>query len=180
MIISKQFFFEASHILPKHPGKCANLHGHSWELELGLQGKVDPETNFVLDYYHLGAIVDPLIDCLDHTHLNFLIRYPSSENILLALGHVLLPLADRPFSAVQLALKETRKTRASLVLMDPNTLSMDEGSRSAFQIPDPEEVIETSIVKPLPILIRSKQDQWKRAIESAHTTIATIRRRIAS
>ena len=32
MRIRRRFAFEAAHRLPKHPGKCRDLHGHSYEL----------------------------------------------------------------------------------------------------------------------------------------------------
>ena len=69
MELSKIFTFEASHILPKHPGKCSRLHGHSWVLEVTVEGSVNPETGFVMDYADLKAAVQPVVDRLDHRHL---------------------------------------------------------------------------------------------------------------
>src|SRR4051812_24272799 len=103
MELMKEFRFEASHILPKHPGKCHRLHGHSWILRVYVEGKVNPKTGFVLDYADLSSIVKPLIEELDHRHLGswypdmfnqaFIEEdhfvhglpfdfYPSSENLL--------------------------------------------------------------------------------------------------
>lgn len=102
--LMKEFRFEASHMLPKHPGKCSRLHGHSWVLRVYVQGEVDPETGFVMDYTQLKDIVQKsVIDKLDHRHLgvwafegyiesewkvpglpiNF---YPSSENLIIWIG----------------------------------------------------------------------------------------------
>ena len=69
MEISKTFSFEASHILPKHPGKCSRLHGHSFKLLVAVQGSINPETGFVMDYADLSKVVRPIIDDLDHKHL---------------------------------------------------------------------------------------------------------------
>lgn len=109
MVISKEFAFEASHVLPKHPGKCSRLHGHSWKLTVAVRGKVDPETGFVMDYAKLKEIVQPLVDSLDHRHLGTwgdvrepayhtwgvqnLPRdfYPSSENLLFWIAEQLTP-----------------------------------------------------------------------------------------
>jgi len=69
MELTKEFRFEASHILPKHPGKCSRLHGHSWVLKVSVKGKVHPETGFVMDYAEISEVVKPIIDSLDHRHL---------------------------------------------------------------------------------------------------------------
>jgi len=98
--ITKQFKFSASHILPKHPGKCRLLHGHNWVLEVTLSGEVDPDSGFVMDYAELSEIMEPLIISLDHHHLGTWDHdwlpynqewdagtpegfYPSSENLVL-------------------------------------------------------------------------------------------------
>lgn len=70
--ISKNFNFEASHVLPEHPGQCSRLHGHSWELEVAVTGKVDPKTGFVMDYGDLKNIVHrSIISRVDHQHLGY-------------------------------------------------------------------------------------------------------------
>jgi 6-pyruvoyltetrahydropterin/6-carboxytetrahydropterin synthase len=68
--LTKTFRFEASHILPKHPGKCSRLHGHSWVLDVSVEGPVNPSTGFVMDYADLSSLVmKRVIDLLDHHHL---------------------------------------------------------------------------------------------------------------
>lgn len=69
MRLSKEFRFEASHILPKHPGKCSRLHGHSWVLTVSVEGPVNSTSGFVMDYADISAMVKPLIERLDHRHL---------------------------------------------------------------------------------------------------------------
>jgi 6-pyruvoyltetrahydropterin/6-carboxytetrahydropterin synthase len=103
MHIYKEFSFEASHILPRHPGKCARLHGHSWKLTVWVEGAVDPATGFVMDYGDLKRIVENnLLIHLDHSHLGYgeadtytdsfiwtpffgNTFYPSSENLAQAI-----------------------------------------------------------------------------------------------
>lgn len=69
MELSKIFRFEASHILPRHPGKCSRLHGHSWVLKVSVEGEINPETGFVMDYHDLSSVVGPIVEALDHRHL---------------------------------------------------------------------------------------------------------------
>ena len=69
--ISKTYTFEAAHILPRHRGKCARLHGHSYRVEVSLTGPVHYEANvpdegMVVDFAVLDEAVKPLIDMLDH------------------------------------------------------------------------------------------------------------------
>lgn len=72
MFISKEFSFEASHVLPKHPGKCSRLHGHSWKGEVTISGLINPLTGFVVDFYHLKELLRlQLEDALDHRHLGY-------------------------------------------------------------------------------------------------------------
>lgn len=134
LLISKEFTFEASHVLPRHPGKCARLHGHSWKLRIGVEGEVDRETGFVLDYAVLKTCVQVnVIDLLDHQHLGaghvlcgedengFLaafgpVFYPSSENLVGAIVRILQPLIPELRKGVTLAevsLDETCTSRAT-------------------------------------------------------------------
>ena len=41
VIVRRRFEFEAAHELPNHPGKCKNLHGHSYKLFVTVERPVD-------------------------------------------------------------------------------------------------------------------------------------------
>lgn len=89
MLLRKTFRFEASHILPKHPGKCSRLHGHSWVLHVFVEGPVNPETGFVMDYAAISQWVKPIVEDLDHRHLGSWCiyasdRHPTGDSSLLA------------------------------------------------------------------------------------------------
>lgn len=70
-------------------GPCnnPNYHGHNYELEVMVEGEVDPETGYVLDVGLLKGIVEEkVIRDLDHRNLNldvpwFRDHLPSAENI---------------------------------------------------------------------------------------------------
>jgi 6-pyruvoyltetrahydropterin/6-carboxytetrahydropterin synthase len=78
--------FDASHKLPNYNGKCANLHGHRWEVEVEIDGPVNPETGMLIDF----TVVKKLIDKYDHSYLNDVFVNPTAENIALALRQELL------------------------------------------------------------------------------------------
>ena len=73
-------------MLPHHPGKCARLHGHSYRLEVALEGPLQPTgaaAGMVEDFEVLTQIVDRVvIDALDHRSLNELMDNPTAENIV--------------------------------------------------------------------------------------------------
>lgn len=89
MFVSREFTFCASHILPRHPGKCSRLHGHNWRLIVEVTGPVQEESCFVMDYSELKMVVQPIVDRFDHRHMNCFVKYPSSENIAIHVAHLL-------------------------------------------------------------------------------------------
>jgi len=92
MRIRRRYRFEASHVLPRHPGRCRNLHGHSYQLVVEVRGAIDEEQGMVLDFADLDAIVDrKVIAELDHRHLNELIDNPTAEWIAVHIWRVLRP-----------------------------------------------------------------------------------------
>ena len=70
-------------------GPCnnPNYHGHNYELEVMVEGEIDPDTGYVLDVVELKRIVEAeVLSQLDHRNLNldvpwFRSHIPSAENI---------------------------------------------------------------------------------------------------
>jgi 6-pyruvoyltetrahydropterin/6-carboxytetrahydropterin synthase len=84
--IRKSFTFEAAHVLPHHPGKCARLHGHSYRLEVALAGPLQtagPAAGMVEDFEVVSRVVKAaVVSQLDHRSLNELLDNPTAELIL--------------------------------------------------------------------------------------------------
>jgi 6-pyruvoyltetrahydropterin/6-carboxytetrahydropterin synthase len=78
-----EFRFEAAHRLPNVPPghKCARLHGHSFRVELAIEGPVNPKTGWFMDFGDLYRIWEPVHDTLDHHYLNDVpgLENPTSE-----------------------------------------------------------------------------------------------------
>ena len=73
------FTFEAAHRLAWHPGKCRNLHGHSYRLDVSVEGPLDAN-GVVLDFDTLQDVVrTEVIDVWDHRDLNEVIDNPTAE-----------------------------------------------------------------------------------------------------
>ncbi|MDY0243087.1 MAG: 6-carboxytetrahydropterin synthase QueD [Rhodospirillaceae bacterium] len=85
MKIVQAFTFEAAHFLPRVPEthRCHRLHGHSYRVELALEGPVDPETGFVVDFFDLERAFGPVLARLDHHCLNEVdgLENPTAEHI---------------------------------------------------------------------------------------------------
>lgn len=84
-------------------GPCnnPNYHGHNYELEVMVEGDIDPETGYVLDVAVLKRIVeDRVIAGLDHRNLNldvpwFAEHLPSAENIAVYIWNQLIDRIPR-------------------------------------------------------------------------------------
>jgi 6-pyruvoyltetrahydropterin/6-carboxytetrahydropterin synthase len=77
--------FSAAHTLARHPGKCKELHGHTYRVDVVVAGEKQQDTECVADFAVLKAVVDEVLELVDHTYLNEVIGYPTSENIALFL-----------------------------------------------------------------------------------------------
>jgi 6-pyruvoyltetrahydropterin/6-carboxytetrahydropterin synthase len=109
--LEKTFRFEAAHQIHNHPGKCKNLHGHSWVLTVTIEGKMNIETGMVLDFYEIKSTFDPLIETLDHSFLNNIIPWiPTSEMLLVWIAEQL----PYEFPWYSLTVSETCTCQATL------------------------------------------------------------------
>ncbi len=80
MKVRRRFTFEAAHRLPHHPGRCRNLHGHSYRLLVTVDRPVDPRSGLAIDFADLAATVRrDVVDVLDHRSINDVIENPTAE-----------------------------------------------------------------------------------------------------
>lgn len=96
MKITQAFTFEAAHRLPHVPAthKCHRMHGHSYRVELQLEGPVDPQTGFVIDFFDVEKAFGPVLERLDHHTLNEIpgLENPTAENIAVWIWEKVKPL----------------------------------------------------------------------------------------
>lgn len=91
-------------------GKCNNdnFHGHNYQLEVHLEGPIDPETGYVMDMKLLSDLIkDEIIERFDHRNLNldcpeFEGVNPSAENIARICWEL---LRDKIDASLQLTLR---------------------------------------------------------------------------
>ena len=119
VLISRRESFNAAHQL-RDPGlsdaendrifgKCANLHGHNYILEVVVTGQIDQATGYVLDLKTLSDIIcTQVIRDVDHRNLNTDVpwlkgRIPTTENLAQAFWERLRPeLPDGLLRSVRL------------------------------------------------------------------------------
>ncbi len=81
----RSFSFEAAHLLPRVPKthKCRRLHGHSFQVEIHVEGECDPRLGWLIDYAELAKAFEPILQKLDHYYLNEVpgLQNPTSENL---------------------------------------------------------------------------------------------------
>ncbi len=70
--LRKSFRFEAAHHLPLAPEghRCRHLHGHGYRVEVVVEGEIDPQRGWFVDYGDILRFCEPLRKELDHHILN--------------------------------------------------------------------------------------------------------------
>ena len=85
MEIFKVFTIEAAHRLPHVPAghKCGRLHGHSFQIEVHVEGPLDEGLGWIIDFADIKGAFRPLEEQIDHRYLNEVegLDNPTSENI---------------------------------------------------------------------------------------------------
>ncbi len=83
--ISVEETFAAAHTLRDYHGKCENLHGHNYRVQVKIEGERLNATGLLVDFVEVKRILREAIDRLDHSFLNevppFDTENPSAENI---------------------------------------------------------------------------------------------------
>ncbi|WP_373696200.1 6-carboxytetrahydropterin synthase QueD [Actinomycetospora flava] len=116
--ITRRYTFDAAHRLDWHPGKCRNLHGHTYHLEVTLSGHVNAR-GVVMEFGELDAIVESnVLHELDHSFLNDILANPTSELLAARISEALstaLPLL------VKITLWESSRSSVTISLVGDAT-----------------------------------------------------------
>jgi len=83
LFLEYQAHFDAAHYLKGYLGPCANLHGHRWEVRIGISGTVLNEVGILVDFRDLKDMMKAVLP--DHQCLNDLAEFaemnPTAENL---------------------------------------------------------------------------------------------------
>lgn len=143
--VTKQFHFEMAHALLNYDGPCKNIHGHSYQLNVTVKGKVKTNTNdsdegMVVDFGVIKKVVkDLVVDVYDHAlvlnekanidvsqfqFMNKLIRVPyqpTCENMLVHFASLLKHKLPQDIILYSLFLRETNTSFAEWFADDNNS-----------------------------------------------------------
>jgi 6-pyruvoyltetrahydropterin/6-carboxytetrahydropterin synthase len=77
--------FAAGHALRNYKGRCENVHGHNFRVQVVIEGDRLDETGMLVDFLDVKSTMRGIIERLDHVFLNditpFDVKNPSAENI---------------------------------------------------------------------------------------------------
>lgn len=77
--------FDAAHALRGYPGECRNLHGHTWDVEVTVEGHDLDDIDIVYDFKQLKEDLGGVLAQFDHGYLNeiapFDVLSPTAENL---------------------------------------------------------------------------------------------------
>lgn len=83
--LEKTFRFESAHFLPRvaEDHKCRRIHGHSYVVDIAVEGEVDPEMGWLIDFGEIAEAWAPLQKMLDHHLLNDIegLENPTAETL---------------------------------------------------------------------------------------------------
>lgn len=77
--------FAAGHALRNYHGKCENVHGHNYRVQVSVAGDDVDENGLLFDFAELKKLLRKKSEYLDHQYMNDLKPFdeinPSAENI---------------------------------------------------------------------------------------------------
>jgi len=124
-LVKDGFSFEASHRLVNYKGPCEKWHGHSYKMEVAVEGVPNPDDGLTVDFKALKDVVNEvIIQHVDHANLNNVMPRVFSlqgnttcENMIVAFWWALDHEISERFDGVKLAsikLWETEHSHAEL------------------------------------------------------------------
>jgi len=120
MLVSKTVKFDAAHFLPNYGGKCRNLHGHTWKVEVAVEGTPNRETGMVVDFAWLKKVLTAeVVERFDHTCLNDWYGNPTAEMLAQWVFDIIkCNWIQSPGEAIQLKWVKVWESEDSYVLED--------------------------------------------------------------
>lgn len=117
--------FSSAHQLRGYKGKCENLHGHNYKVEIYARGRELDNIGLLIDFGELKKAADEVVKYLDHRNLNELPPFdeelnPSAENIAkFILEYVASRVGDERVQIYKVRCYETPTSVATYEIFDP-------------------------------------------------------------
>lgn len=116
--VSVEYTFAAGHALRGYKGKCENVHGHNYKVQLIVGGEQLDSAGLLMDFVEVKRAIRALVEKLDHRFLNDVAPFdklnPSAENIAKYFWDELSPVVQNRGLAVEaVTIWETDTTSAT-------------------------------------------------------------------
>lgn len=109
--------FAAAHQLRHYEGKCENLHGHNWRVDVDVASPTLDTIGMAMDFKTLKALIDEALDRFDHRLLNetppFDRLNPTTENMARHLFETLGQRLPEPVKVVAVTCWESDRCGAT-------------------------------------------------------------------
>jgi len=83
--VSVEHTFAAGHALRNYRGKCENVHGHNYRVQVTLRGEKLDSTGMLADFTELKRLLRAISEPLDHVFINDIEPFrelnPTAENM---------------------------------------------------------------------------------------------------
>ncbi|HPG54197.1 MAG TPA: 6-carboxytetrahydropterin synthase QueD [Smithellaceae bacterium] len=91
--------FSAAHILSQVGGKCEELHGHNFKVELSVGAASLNQSGLLIDFRLVKKWLEEVLEEMDHKHLNEISGFaginPSAENVARHIAEKIMPKAEK-------------------------------------------------------------------------------------
>ncbi|MBI2871260.1 MAG: 6-carboxytetrahydropterin synthase QueD [Candidatus Omnitrophica bacterium] len=72
--------FCASHQLRGHDGRCENLHGHNWQVDVAAESRELDKIGVVVDFEEVKRTLHDILEEFDHRNLNDCPPFDNGKN----------------------------------------------------------------------------------------------------
>jgi 6-pyruvoyltetrahydropterin/6-carboxytetrahydropterin synthase len=116
--------FAAAHQLRNYRGKCENLHGHNYKVQVAMEGEELAFNGLLFDFADLKKALRGVVEYLDHKFLNELSPFdsvnPTAENIAKFIcEEVQKSLPDPPGNGARVSQVKVWETETSFATYRP-------------------------------------------------------------
>lgn len=117
----------SAHRIKNHSGKCRNLHGHNYLIEVEIESDNLDENGFVMDFLKIKEIInrldhkvilqkyDPLVERLYDQEIFIMDETPSCENIAKLIAYE-IAMELRSYKRIRVRVRESKRSYSEFVL----------------------------------------------------------------
>jgi 6-pyruvoyltetrahydropterin/6-carboxytetrahydropterin synthase len=110
-VLTVRDHFDAAHSLRGYDGECQRLHGHTWDIEVSVEGTQLDGIGILYDFKTLKDDLRSVVDAYDHQYLNEVVPFDAmnatAENLARVIHERLSAKIDGPVRVTEVAVWES-------------------------------------------------------------------------